>query len=163
REPADRGGRGIRDRYGGKLNIPSRWLIYALGGGMGHLTRALALARRAARRGALVDILSNSRFAPVFANPRFRPLVTLDAGITIVPISSDAERSAVARVIERTLNDGLSPEVLIVDTFPRGLAGELIPVLESTPALKVLVHRDLNLKYVRWAELESFVADYDLV
>ena len=42
----------------------SRWLIYALGGGLGHLSRAIALARVAARAaGRTIRVLTNSPFA----------------------------------------------------------------------------------------------------
>nr|AAK64436.1 unknown [Myxococcus xanthus DZF1] len=40
--------------------MAGRWLVYALGGGMGHLTRASALARAASRRGHAVVLLTNS-------------------------------------------------------------------------------------------------------
>ena len=40
-----------------------RCLVYALGGGLGHLTRGIALARAAGRRGIHSTILSNSPFA----------------------------------------------------------------------------------------------------
>jgi len=38
---------------------------------------------------------------------------------------------------------------LIVDTFPRGLGGELAALLPAWGALRVLIHRDLNPEYVR--------------
>jgi hypothetical protein len=54
-------------------------------------------------------------------------------------------------------------DVLVVDTFPRGLAGELAGLLPDIVAPKVLVHRDLNPRYVAWAELRSFVTHYDAI
>jgi hypothetical protein len=54
--------------------------------------------------------------------------------------------------------------VLVVDTFPRGLGGELKDWMGSSRALKVLVHRDLNPAYVEWAGLREFVSrHYDVV
>jgi hypothetical protein len=59
---------------------------------------------------------------------------------------------------------GEAPDVLVVDTFPRGLGGELAQLLPSLRALKVLIHRDLKPEYVSWAGLRRFVADrYDCV
>ena len=106
------------------------WLIYAYGGGWGHLTRASALARAAAVY-APVSIRSNSAYTH-----RLPPAPELTC----------------------------EPAVFIVDTFPRGITGELAGVLPSLKAKKVLIHRSLNPSYVEWAGLPEFVAaHYDLV
>ena len=58
--------------------------------------------------------------------------------------------------------DGI--DLVVVDTFPRGLVGELVDLLPSLRAWKVLIHRDLKPEYVAWAGLRTFVADhYDCV
>jgi hypothetical protein len=116
------------------------WLIYALGGGWGHLTRACALARVHPAR-----ILTNSPHADA-----------VRSAFDIVEVSG---REDVICQVQAS-----APACLIVDTFPRGLGGELVEVLESIRALKVLVHRDLNPRYVAAAGLRGFVAaNYDLV
>jgi len=52
----------------------------------------------------------------------------------------------------------------VVDTFPRGLGGELAPLLEQFQGRKVLVARDLNPRYVQACELPRFIERaYDLV
>jgi hypothetical protein len=57
-----------------------------------------------------------------------------------------------------------SPACLIVDTFPRGLGGELAGVLPSLAPCKVLVHRDLDPRYVAEAGLHALVESaYDLI
>lgn len=57
-----------------------------------------------------------------------------------------------------------APDVLVVDTFPRGLVGELANLLPTLTAVKVLIHRDLRPEYVSWAGLRLFVAgNYDCV
>ena len=117
------------------------WLIYAFGGGWGHLTRAVALAR-VAQRDRPVRILTNSPYAACITDP-----------VDIVPCSDAAHAIAESR-----------PECLIVDTFPRGLGGELAGVLGTVDAPTVLVHRDLNPRYVAAKSLREFVAaHYDLV
>jgi hypothetical protein len=142
------------------------WLIYALGGGWGHLTRALALGRIAARDRP-VRILTNSPYAgmvwPAFGRltggtacptSNALDLVALDARAT-----AEETRAAVMRQIAEC-----RPSCMIVDTFPRGIGGELVGVLGNLRARKVLVQRDLNPRYVAAARLREFVAaHYDLV
>lgn len=54
---------------------------------------------------------------------------------------------------------------LIIDTFPRGLGGELadiLPQLQNTP--RILIHRDINPRYIVAKDLRRFVAsNFDLV
>jgi hypothetical protein len=54
-------------------------------------------------------------------------------------------------------------DVLVVDTFPRGLLGELAPLVGRLGRPSVLVHRDISPLYWQRFDLESFVAAYDLV
>jgi hypothetical protein len=125
------------------LNI----LIYALGAGWGHVTRAAALSR-AIGPAARVRILANS--------PYLRIVRAAAPDLEIEPVFTREE--AAARIVED------QPDVLVVDTFPRGLGGELASLLPSLPALKVLVHRDLRPEYVSWGDLRTFVAaHYDCV
>lgn len=135
----------------------ARWLIYALGGGMGHFTRACGLARMAARRGHRVTVMTNSAFAPDV------PLEeVLGPGAFVHRIHPDLSKSAVRETVECVL-DGVRPEVLVVDTFPRGLVGELAPMLPSLRMAKVLVHRDLNPTYVAKFNIAEAVEDFDLL
>jgi hypothetical protein len=131
-----------------------RWLLYALGGGMGHLTRAVALGRAARRRGHLVEVVTNSPFAPGLA---------LEAELgegRVHRLGAELDKHAVRASIERLL-DQVRPGVLVVDTFPRGLGGELAPLLPELRATKVLVHRDLHPDYVERFELARFVDAFD--
>jgi hypothetical protein len=130
------------------------WLIYALGGGWGHLTRAVALAR-IAQRDRPVRVLTNSPYASIVASAL--PALDLVALDSLAP--AEQTRAAVVREIAEC-----RPRCLIVDTFPRGIGGELAGVLGELPARKVLVQRDLNPRYVAAARLREFVAaHYDLV
>jgi len=116
------------------------WLIYALGGGWGHITRAVSLARIHPAR-----ILSNSPHAAV-----------VGAGLDVVNMRTQED-------VLPAIRDA-APDCLIVDTFPRGLRGELADSLSGIPARKVLIHRDINPRYVATTRLTEFVADhFDLV
>jgi hypothetical protein len=129
-------------------------LIYALGGGWGHLTRAAALARAASPH-VRAFVLSNSPYAPIVqsAIPEIE-IVALDPALT-----ATSARQQVIRAI-----GSMEPRCLVVDTFPRGLGGELVEVLKSFSGLRVLVERDLNPEYVEAASLRDFVNSfYDLV
>jgi hypothetical protein len=128
------------------------WLVYALGGGWGHLTRAAALARAA---GGAVRILTNSPYAgQVRARMPELDIVALDPELPV-----ERARQEAARQVEAS-----GAACLIVDTFPRGLGGELALLLPGFQALRVLIHRDLNPEYVRSKGLEAFVrSNYDVV
>lgn len=134
-----------------------RWLVYALGGGMGHLTRASALARVAARQGHSVTLLINSPFASGL------PLeAVLDSGVEVVRLDASLDRRAVREVVECCLQD-VRPDVFVVDTFPRGLGGELASLLPGLKTRKVLVHRDLNPVYVERYDVARAVEAFDLL
>src|SRR5579872_3952416 len=88
-----------------RMSNPSRWLIYALGGGFGHLTRACALARET--RDADVRILTNSPYVDwVRAAEPGLDIVALHPAMPITEA-----RVAVLRQI-----DAAAPDCLVVDT-----------------------------------------------
>jgi hypothetical protein len=108
--------------------------IYALGGGWGHLTRAAALARFHHAR-----IVTNSPYVGLIPELHTELVATVEEAV---------------RAVER------ETDVLVVDTFPRGLGGELAGILPGLRAKKILVNRILNPEYVQWADLGRFVADH---
>ncbi|QLE56996.1 UDP-N-acetylglucosamine--LPS N-acetylglucosamine transferase [Nostoc sp. TCL26-01] len=129
------------------------WLIYALGGGWGHLTRALSLGRIAAKQ-RKVRIITNSPYASQINNE----------GCLIHWIPDNTSFSATCvKVREILLNTHY--DCLIIDTFPRGLGGELVDILPQLPHIpRILIHRDINPRYVIEKELRSFVvANFDAV
>lgn len=126
----------------------SNWLIYALGGGWGHLTRSLALARIAANQ-VPVTILTNSEYAPF--------VVPDTAHVQIERLSPHWPRSAIVAAIQQRLRCA-DASCLIVDSFPRGLGGELVDLLTQRQGQPtILVHRDLNPAYVSAHHLAAFV------
>ena len=137
--------------------LTMKWCLYALGGGLGHLVRSLGLARAAVARGHHVTLLANSAYAPLLP-----VAVELGPHGAFIEILSSYDRGQVTDFIRQTLRDQAF-DVLVVDTFPRGLAGELPEILPTLSAKKVLVHRDLNPRYVEQADLTRFVEHYDLL
>lgn len=134
------------------------WLIYALGGGWGHLNRALALGRLAARDREIC-ILVNS---PYVANIK-QQLPATGCQVMAIPPQSDfySTRCQVEEVLLTSAYD-----CLIVDSFPRGLGGEMATILPglARKVPRVFIHRDLNENYVQEKNLDRFVAaNFDLV
>jgi predicted glycosyltransferase len=124
-----------------------RIVSYAINGrGLGHLVRQLAILRWVRRYGAVLgvntecwvlttseaDTLARREGFPTFKMPS--KAMMRDAGI------EPTRWLAVARQWVMNAVAGLAPDVLVVDTFPGGSFGELLPVLETVPA-RVLVAR----------------------
>lgn len=124
-----------------------RVVSYAINGrGLGHLVRQLAILRWVRRYGTLLgvqieawvlttseaDTLARREGIPAFKLPSKAML--RDAGI------EPTRWLAVGRQWVMNAIAGLSPDVLVVDTFPGGSFGELLPVLETVPS-RVLVAR----------------------
>ena len=128
------------------------WLIYALGGGWGHLNRSLALARVAANQYDIKIITNNSYLYRIkIENCQF---------ISISPEKDFQQTKKIVTEIILSTNY----HCLIVDTFPCGLGGELKEILPTISQPKVLVHRYLNPKYIQNYQIYKFVASYyDLI
>lgn len=99
-------------------------LYYALGGGLGHLARARKVLD-ALEVGSDAVLLTASEFA-------HDPRVTGPASVLFVP---EQRRGAHRRWLRHALAD-LEPDLLIVDSFPAGVLGELCG-LELPPARHV--------------------------
>ncbi|AFY51065.1 UDP-N-acetylglucosamine:LPS N-acetylglucosamine transferase [Nostoc sp. PCC 7524] len=122
------------------------WLIYALGGGWGHLNRALSVGRIAAHQ-RTVKILTNSPYAKHINNE----------GCLLYSIPNHADFAATCLQIQETLLN-THYDCLIVDTFPRGLGGELVDILPQLHKIpRIFIHRDINPHYVIAKDLRSFV------
>lgn len=104
-------------------------LVYALGGGLGHLQRAIAISRRL-KKSARVEILTNSPFSAFATNE----------GLAVTTLSGqkdEIERSAL-RALEKAKAD-----LIVVDTFPAGPTGELSRFEKTLPPKRCLIHRRL--------------------
>jgi predicted glycosyltransferase len=131
------------------------WQIYALGGGWGHLNRALSLARVAANS-SLVRIVTNSPYVNYLTS-----IITKEnSQIGVQSISPEANLSETRTQVLNTLLKR-DYDCLIIDTFPRGLGGELVDVLPQLINIpRVLIHRDLNPDYVAAKNLQQFVVEH---
>ena len=131
------------------------WKIYALGGGLGHFHRALVLGRAAVAQGHAVRIITNSRFA---THIPWKTELGESGEVAFILPDASPEDASVA-VIDWL--EGKSFDRLIVDTFPRGLAGELPELLAEVPVPKTLIHRDLNPEYIEQYDVEKAVEQFD--
>jgi hypothetical protein len=134
-----------------------KWLIYALGGGLGHFHRALALSRAATLNGNKVKIISNSRFANLIP---WKDEIGKDIEVVSIPHTED--KFGTAKLIQNQLYNN-NYDRLVVDTFPRGLAGELPNILGNINVPKFLVSRYLNSDYIIKFNLYAEIEQYNMV
>lgn len=104
----------------------AHWLIYALGGGAGHAVRGARLGAALSQLGVRSTLLVADH-ALAWAQgvaPRVVGLAAPDPGAP-----AEARRLALRRAVEGALDESQA-EVLVVDTFPGGILGELGPLPE---------------------------------
>ena len=136
---------------------PQRWLIYALGGGLGHFHRAIAMGRAATSRGHYIKILTNSRFANLIP---WKNEIKKNTEVKIIPHSANP-RETIQQIYNNLNYDDY--DRLIVDTFPRGLAGELPALIEGIRKPKILVSRYIKPSYIENFNLFEEIKKYDLI
>ncbi len=115
-------------------------VVYALGGGLGHLTRvraALATPGCIHARGP-VAIVTSSPFA---ADPR----VVDGHEVVSVPVSLARDRTGLGRFVADAFA-ARAPDEVIIDAFPAGILGELTAGMIPTSASVTHLARSL-----RWA------------
>jgi hypothetical protein len=113
-------------------------LYYAMGGGLGHLTRARAFLHTLGIAEP-VTLLTASPFA---ADRR----VTGDAAVLTVPLALAADATAYRAWLRATL-DRLAPSAIYLDAFPAGITGEWcdLPLPAGTPVYHLA-------RLLRWDE-----------
>jgi predicted glycosyltransferase len=151
------------------LPHPIRVVCYAVNGtGVGHLTRLLAMARWLRRYAAVLGLrlevwfLTSSEaeglaFAEGFAAFKIpSKTVVAEAGI-----DRRAYRALAKQWVWHTLGL-LRPDVLVVDTFPRGSFGELLGALDLARRA-VFVYRPVRREVAERPDFQAMVRLYDLV
>lgn len=135
----------------------SGWFIYALGGGWGHLNRALALAQVAAKDRP-IHLLVNSPYTKRVTEQIAAMGELKNLSLHQLPshISVQAARASVSALLKSVAYD-----CLVVDTFPRGLVGDLAEIIPAQSHIcQVLVHRDLNPDYMAAKAIATFTRQY---
>ncbi len=122
-----------------------RILFYALGGGFGHVTRACHLAGEMGRRGIRTLVLCPDRCRSHVE--RTSPCQA----------TANLERSQLALWFQRRLVE-FEPDLLVMDTFPRGVLGEVV----TPPGLaKLLVTRWVAPDYYRKPVVRKALQEFD--
>lgn len=127
-----------------------RCLSYAMGGGRGHQTRARNLHRALKR---LQPDLTTHLLVP---EDRLRQD---ESDLTVLTVPS-RERRALSQWITEVV-DRLSPDLILVDTFPRGILGELAPLAPQVPT--ALVTRWIAPDYYRHPPVREALKRFDAV
>ena len=149
------------------------WMLYALGGGIGHLNRSVALARAILRHAANeqlpsiapesrthISLLTNSPFANDLPIDQELQTVSGNNSCQVTALPAELSRDELAARI-KMLMQASAIDVLVVDTFARGLGGELVDLLPQLRCRKILVHRNLNPRYVEKYDLATAIDQYD--
>ncbi len=126
-----------------------------MGSGLGHLTRTHSIVRKLKTlfRGELT-VLTNSTYASLFDFSPFS-VRCIDTAKTGAP--------SVRETVENFVKS-FKPDILVVDTFPRGLAGELAHFLPHLAVKKVLIQRFLKEDYLHRFAVPDFIENnFDIV
>lgn len=112
---------------------------YALGGGLGHLNRALAVLRHLRPR------LSEAGFLLIASSPYTH--LAIAAGLPVLRVPGAMEgltfpKGATGLVAAAALERLAPLDLLVVDTFPDGLHGELTPEVLGLARRRALIDRD---------------------
>ena len=135
-----------------------RWLLYALGGGLGHVQRSLCLARAAAEHNVRVTIVANTGLLYAVPPPSASPWIPDSLSFHRLP--QDVSPATARERLQELLSQ--SWDALVVDTFPRGLGGELLELLPAFLGKKVWTHRDIAPDYVERFRVREAASLYDL-
>ena len=137
-------------------------LMYAIGAGAGHLTRSLALARAILRSNAsaVIHVVASSKLA---RQPWIQKELDASNRLSIKVFGPEVQPEDIQCYLARSLYDG-GYDAMVVDTFPRGICGELIEFQQVFTGQKILIHRDINSRYIDEYRLQEYVQEfYDLM
>lgn len=136
---------------------------------MGHVTRALSFCAAVKRWNATpsrdvsvrVSILANSPFLPHL--PIDSELVDPAVGAhQVYRLEPNDPQQMVQEKVRRFFGNTRADK-LIIDTFPRGLGGELADHIKRHTCHQVLIHRNLSNQYCEQFEVHEFARNYDQI
>ena len=119
-------------------------LYYALGGGLGHLTRSLAILHAAPDIAAQARLLASSQWARV-------TLPVAPCPLDIVPTDIISSRQQYYHFLQGYLRQH-QIQLLVLDTFPFGIVGEWRDLVRDLP-------RFLIARYLGWDAYLSRIAN----
>jgi predicted glycosyltransferase len=128
--------------------VPIRCLFYASNGhGLGHLIRTLAIARalRASKPDIDIMFVTNSEACQLAWREGF-PVVKLlspPSNFLELDIPTREELRRINRGIVYAVLKGFAPDLVVVDFFPLGQIGDMMP-LHSHAARKIFIARERN-------------------
>ena len=143
-----------------------RWLLFALDGwGLGHVSRQIALAREIRRRQPDHEFLflTSSDATHLISREGFPSLKIPERDWLKRPderIISDENLVRITHPVVKACAAGYQPHAIIIDTYPRGLFGELWPLL-AYPAFRFFVAREN--KSFREPKIQEALARYHMV
>ncbi len=122
-------------------------LYYACGGGMGHVNRCAAILRK----------LKDKRVLAVSSTPQIYPLF-YDA-VPYVNLAGQKPHDVRNNIRWLILN--YNPKIIVMDTFPHGVTGEMENIINESFAKKILVTRYVKPEIaIQWQET---VNKFDMV
>lgn len=132
--------------------IPAAGVFYyALGGGLGHLTRGLALARQWSR-------LRTEPFVLFASSP-----ISVAEPATLLRLEDRTPPPERLRRLVRELAAALKPALFAVDAFPAGILGELPELLPELSCPTAAVVRRLQSRWVEAWDLPQLLPRYTTV
>ncbi|HRE89333.1 MAG TPA: hypothetical protein PK095_09345, partial [Myxococcota bacterium] len=149
---------------------PLRVVFYAVNGsGLGHVTRLVAIARWMRRLETLLSgtppellFLTSTEATSLLAEHRLAAFKLPSKGVARLSGLDVLEHRRLAKhFVWQTLGT-MSPDLLVVDTFPHGSFDELLPILDG-PFAKVLVLRAVKDEYAQRPVFQASMRLYDRV
>ncbi len=151
------------------MRTPLRVVFYAVNGtGVGHLVRLLAIARWMRRYGAVLGtpleawfLTSSEADAIVFAEGFAAFKIPSKTIVAEAGLDRRAYLALAKQWVWHTLGL-LRPDILVVDTFPRGSFGELLSALDLCKH-RVFIHRPVKKDVAELPDFRAMLPLYDAI
>ncbi len=146
-----------------------RVVSYAVnGGGIGHIQRLIAINRWVKRYASFCGVNAEVFFLTSSEASHF--LFHEGFAAFKIPSKTAVERAGIDKLAYIALAKQwiwhsaglLRPELLIVDTFPNGTFGELLPILDLVKR-RAFIYRPLKEEFAKRADFQALLPLYDLI